>query len=198
MSKNEGIKLAAAIPIKDIPNDIAAVVGNIIAKWSYAESLARVAAYSLLGVSPQEGRLAVREPDIKNYILMIRDLAALHGVKFSANPTKLAEHLGEIASFRNAIAHGNWVTVNDALYLRVTVGTWTTQYGRKVSRKITPQGWPINAEGLEELHQVIWSMCGALEGMAKQVYDGLKASPRKLPKPPRPPSLHLDHRNKGH
>ena len=163
-------------PIKGIPQEYASSVGDIVTRWSYIESTLRDTAYAILGIGPKEGRIAVREPRAKEYVLMLKELVELKKIKLSGDLKKLADSIEDFNRLRDWLAHSVWVTMDDNVYLQVISGKWRPPKSHKsVSRRITPQGVLMRPEELTELIDLLKSLTASVESMRNQVKASLKS-----------------------
>lgn len=94
---------------KKLPVRYNTEIGRIITRWALAEFVLREVAYLLLGLGPKEGRIAVREPRVDDYLTMILDLMLIYKIKTSAKTTSLRNLLRECESIRDRLAHGIWL-----------------------------------------------------------------------------------------
>jgi hypothetical protein len=141
----------------DLPDDIAAGVGRLMAHWSYQTFLLAKVTYTILGVSPKQARVAVRDPRPEDYVTMIEELMGLAGLTTSVSMKALKSGLKELKSLRDTIAHGLWLrnTETDALHIQMIAGSWQpdSKARKSVSRRVSPEGRPVTVAGLETMRQ---------------------------------------------
>lgn len=85
-------------------------IGRIIVKWAYIEQYMQGLVYMAAKVSPEIGRLAVREPRLNERLDLILDL--LHLRKLNTPPIDykvFREILSDLEDMRNVVAHSAWV-----------------------------------------------------------------------------------------
>jgi hypothetical protein len=168
------------IPRTELPDEINLRIGRIIVLWAYVEAILKATIYNLLGVDSREGRRAVREPRVRDTVMLIKDLLAFNKISVSGDLDKLAAALDELSSKRHSLAHGLWVDIEGITYLQVTSGSWRPEdSNEKVSRKVSPQGFMVPKEEMDDVLEAMSDMAGAVEGIGKQVVTALSASPRK-------------------
>ncbi|MBI3041886.1 MAG: hypothetical protein HYY78_03570 [Betaproteobacteria bacterium] len=179
--RNSDIKeLRPGTPTTTLAPGIESGVGRVVVLWSYIEAVLKATIFNLLGVGSREGRHAVREPRIKDSVLLIKTLLEINNIEIKGNLEKLATGLDDLAAMRNSLVHGVWIVIDGVTYLQVTTGKWTPPgHKGKVSRKINPQGSIISIEDLALLVEAMELSAGAVEGLGHRVFDALQASPRK-------------------
>jgi hypothetical protein len=155
----EDFVMATTFPIaKELPADLLARVGHIIALWSYQEWLLRSITYALIGLDHKHGRVAIREPRCEEYITMWQQLVRLDPSKKLTIRKGLQRGLKEGERYRDLIAHSVW-GVNPAtgeFTVQQTSGTWKpSPRGPKISRKELPQGVQIKNKDLEAISNLI-------------------------------------------
>ncbi|WP_193366915.1 hypothetical protein [Pelagibius marinus] len=146
---------------KDLPNKHSAEIGRIVTRWSYLEWQLRQIAYSLLRISPKEGRLSVREPRVTDYLTMIEDLVQLKRLGVRVEWKKLRKHVDELADHRNRLAHGVWLKQQGYRVpcLQLTKGVWQPEPGKApIKAKIDPVSVPITVDDLRSVVNAIDSV----------------------------------------
>ncbi len=109
-------------------------------RFAYIEHHLSMMIYSLLKINPKQGRIAVRNPRLKDKMEMIEDLCGLANIKLDIK--NLTNNLDKLEIKRNYVAHNIWVKDSKTrkIYLRVTKGNWPKKpHGNKTKRIIQPQ-----------------------------------------------------------
>ena len=130
-----------------LPTNFAASVGRIIARWAYVEWLLSQAIYDMLGIGPKQGRISVRTPRAEDCITMIEELLQSHRLALSENFGPAKTILRNAENKRNTLAHSIWLKVpkTKEIRIQVTKGNWNLGPNGKVSKKVIPEGIPVNA-----------------------------------------------------
>jgi len=92
----------------------------------------------VVGISEEEGRLALREPRLNDRLELIADLVHLYGLKIDATLIKsMTIAIDKNVELRDAIAHGLWAYDTDrSLWaLTITKGSWVDQSKPRTERK---------------------------------------------------------------
>jgi hypothetical protein len=137
----------------------------------------------LVGVGPQTGRIAIREPRVTDRIKLIQDLIEHLKVPVNFDFKDFASAAGELAARRDWLAHGIWVLhkASGKPLLRITQGTWERPLPDgslvKASRRIYPQGQAIGVDHLKVLRLAIEEMISRSDNLVGQVKAAVEASP---------------------
>jgi hypothetical protein len=170
-----------------LPASLDREIGRVIVAWACFEWHLTQATHLLIGVGPQTGQLAIREPRVADRINMIRELVEHLKVPITFDFKNFAAAAGELAARRDWLAHGIWVhhKSTGTLLLRITKGTWErpSSEGKtvKASRRLYPQGQAIGAEHLRILRAAIEEMIARSDELVGQVRASVEASPPKRP-----------------
>jgi hypothetical protein len=170
----------------ELPASLDREIGRVIVAWACFEWHITQAAHLLVGVGPQTGRLAIREPRVTDRISMVKDLVEHLKVPVNFDFKDFASAAGELSTRRDWLAHGIWVRhkPTNKLLLRITQGTWERPVPEgkvKASRRIYPQGQAIGAEHLKILRSAIEQMIARSDDLVGQVKAAIEASPPKRP-----------------
>jgi len=144
--------------VSRLPTRIAAGVGQIIALWSYQESLLTEITCEAAGVGLAEGRIAFRQQRADEQIKMIGDLCAIKGIRISTDMTALGKKLNDAQNRRNLLAHGLWMRNRTAKTVSVMVasGTWPLgQRAERLTKRMIPGEQDIDAQYFANARQQI-------------------------------------------
>ena len=127
-------------------------IGEVAHQYAYIEHVMQLITFDLLGVSPVQGRIAVRNPRPKESYQMICELANTLGITIAQEFDTLGQGLERCQTERDKIVHGIWVKgENETIILRVISGNWqpVKNMRGKEKRLIKPEG---------ELLPVSWTL----------------------------------------
>jgi hypothetical protein len=128
--------------IRRLPTRYNTAIGRLIVRFSIVEMGLRQFIYALLELDNKLGRVAVKNPRVRDSFTMIEDIMALRSFTTKINIKTLAKECAKIEAFRDKIAHGVWVKhpKSDTPVLQVTAGSYPeTQGGKSVKARIKPQ-----------------------------------------------------------
>jgi hypothetical protein len=140
----------------------------------------------LVGVGPQTGRIAVREPRMTDRISLVQELIDHLKVQVDFDFKSFKRNAADLAEKRDWLAHGIWVRHKPTgkVLLRVTKGKWETarQDGKAgESRRAYPQGANVTVEDLKVLRLAIEEMIRLSDILTTQVMRAVEALPAKRP-----------------
>jgi hypothetical protein len=165
--------MAKIFPVRmELPSDYLIGIGAVCFEWAILERGLSQITYGLLNIGQKHGRVAVRSPRASDQIAMIRQLMHLENVTSEAvDLDKLAETLGKLEKLRDMIAHGTWMRgEKDEFLLQDLGGNWKPDpHGKKVARRITPEGVMVESDSLLELGKAIKSARGAVDQLAREL-----------------------------
>lgn len=173
-----------AIVVHDLPDDLATLIGKVIAAYSRLENNAIYLTALLLQLNKVEARIALRNPRPAEALDMALDLFNLKAIRLNTDTASLRLKLEKAKADRDAIGHGMWLrhpTTNE-LYLRLSRGSWDKGMtgGDKISRTIFPQAISY---GPNECRLVLKNIEDALQGVAAvgaELDLALKAFPERF------------------
>ena len=157
-------------------------IGRFITRWAYLEWRLKQSAYKILDIGPKQGRLAVQEPRIKNYITMIEQLLRASKIHLSTDFKTLKTGLENLEIKRNAVIHGIWIKHPNfqTPVLQSTKGTWPKK--RRTpgeSRKIQPEGIPVSADHIRQWVRSVDDANRLITIFEKELDHALQASRKK-------------------
>lgn len=148
------------IPVKHLPPEIAAELGQLIPLWTILFWQFVTLACLILNINHKDGRIVLREPRIDEYVSAIEDLCTVRKIKTPTKLAKLKAALHKYEEKRNLYTHGLWLWAPESkqLFVRLTKGNWSASVGKKsqkVKRRITPEAVPVTAYELKQLRRDI-------------------------------------------
>lgn len=153
-----------------LPAKLLKEIGRIVTVFSCIEHEIRWITYTLLRVTPQEGRLAVQEPRVRDSFEVIKSLMKIHSVTVTHNVDALASEIGEMESVRDWLAHGVWTRVDGELRLQITAGKWQPP-GEKIGvrRKIIPAAALVTHQHIRKISDAGAHLLAVCADLHKQV-----------------------------
>ena len=144
-----------AIHVDVLPATLCREIGRIISRWAFLENYVQRIVWTLMGISREEGRLAVREPRLEDRVEVITDLMRIYELKVDDKLTSaLLDGIRKQVHIRDAVAHGAWSFSDDYGDWQVTntKGTWDRQDRPKIERKkkINPEGILLGVAALKK------------------------------------------------
>lgn len=166
-----------------LPARLLKEIGRVVAIFSCIEHEMKWITYTLLRVTSQEGRLAVKEPRVKDGFATIKSLMEIHGFTVTHNIDALSSDIAEMESVRDWLAHGVWTKINGKIHLQITSGgKWQPPGAIKgVSRKIIPATAPISHAHIQEVAIVGEELLAVVADVHKQVLEQQKQHPTRHP-----------------
>jgi len=158
-------------------------IGRIITRHAILEWQLRQVCYRILDVQQKEGRVAVREPRIINYMTMIEDLLTIKEIDVSIDTKKFKKSLNEFAFYRNALCHGVWIRDPKTKLPVLQFTSWELGFppgmppGRKA--KIDPKSAKIRLKFLRNLAKAIDLSIQQVRQLEKEINAKLKALQKK-------------------
>lgn len=161
-----------------LPAKLLKEIGRVVTVFSCIEHEIKFIIYGLLRVTPQEGRLAVREPRVRDSFEVIKSLVKIHGITVTHNIDALVSEISEMESIRDWLAHGVWTKVNGDIRLQITAGKWQPP-GEKngVRRKIIPSAALMTHQHIREIANVGKRLLAVCADLHKQVLVQQKSRP---------------------
>jgi hypothetical protein len=156
--------------VTDLSSEILQEIGRVIVLHSHLEELIARTVFTLVGIDPKRGRIAIRVSGGKEVLTTITDLALIAGIKIETDLSLLRECLDTVKTQRDQLAHGIWLRDDEGrLYLRILTGSWqpTPKMIGKIKRKISPEGAEY---GVEEIVSTVALIEGTID-LAKALFD---------------------------
>ena len=147
-------------PRRKLPTAYSTEIGRIISRWAYVEWRLKSIVYLLLKVNPKQGRVVVPQASAVQAFHLIQQLLPLRNIDLPPNKLKaIKKKLERTEEFRNAIAHGVWLTVDetDLPVLQITRRLRLFSRVDTARAKVNPQALPLK---LEILRQVVKEIDG--------------------------------------
>lgn len=144
-----------AVHVPALPATLCREIGRIISRWAYLENYVQRIVWTLMGISREEGRLAVREPRVEERVELIADLMHVYGLNVDDKfISALIDGIRKQVRIRDAVAHGAWSFSEDYGDWQVTntKGTWNKQDRPKIERKkrVNPEGILLGVTALRK------------------------------------------------
>lgn len=174
---NSGMKTRALFT-RDLPPEYLQLIGSVMVNWAFLEMRLQELVFRALGLSDQQGRLAVKSLRAKEMMNLAVELSTLRGVPFPAELD--LEAINMLESRRNLLAHGVWMHHEGAYLLRDLTGT-TSVNGKKVQKKVQPAGIPITLDALQNLAEQIQIAVQDTQDVIQALYKLLSSSPQTRP-----------------
>lgn len=155
-------------------------IGRLITIFSCIEHEMNFLTFSLLRLSPAEGRLALVRQNVRSRFHLISVLLGANDIKVTHNLKVLASEIEELEEVRDWIAHGVWSKEGKTFRLEISKGTWKPRGShRKVERKIIPAAAPIDYQALHRISDVAVELLAVVGDTHKQVVAQLQPLPGK-------------------
>ncbi|MBI4185417.1 MAG: hypothetical protein HY521_15605 [Proteobacteria bacterium] len=170
--------------VTDLPADMMQAIGRVIVEYALLElQLSRII-YDLLGVDQKVGRIAVREPRVKDRLEIIFDLINQKRLALTDHEMKLLRKTSEACLIgRDQLAHGTWVRNPETgtLLLRSTKGQWQPVKGQrgKTKHAIKPEGILVSTAEITALGDVINLLSRRFVELRDALLASLRSSRRK-------------------
>lgn len=138
-----------------IPAVMAREVGRVMVRWAHFELFIQEMIWVMLGVSPAAGRIAVREPRVTDRLQMLNELRQLRKATWDDELYKsVLARAGLLVAKRDLLAHGMWgyLKTEHEWHVQLARGSWPKNVRDLVegSKRVTPEGVPMNTEKLRE------------------------------------------------
>ena len=165
-----------------LPASMNREVGAILTRWAYLEQHLLRTCYLLLGVTMEQGRLAVQQVKAHEQPNRIGELAALRKIKVDEGQLKsMADRMEEIGVLRNALAHGVWFFSPDhrVFALSVTSGSWPEpQHAHRFMRKkkVRPEGNLIDVLALRAYRDQIDQLIDDARALRSQILEARRTA----------------------
>jgi hypothetical protein len=131
--------LPQAYPLKQ---SIATSIGRTIARHAYLDSILASVLYTLLSISPKQGRAAIRLPPARRYAQTVQQLFRYLKIQTIYDFNSLASKLDAADRARNVLAHSIYLYDKDSGKVRIQIVTGSWELGPDVEREpraITPE-----------------------------------------------------------
>ena len=171
----------------ELPRSLERQVARVIIAWACLEWHITQAAHALVGVGPQTGRIAIREPRMTDRIALVQDLIDHLKVRVDFDFKSFKRDAGDLAERRDWLAHGisgqspaNW---KGFCYdsRRGNGKRCGKTENPEESRRSYPQGLEVTAEDLKTLRLAIEHMICLSDNLTSQVVKVVETLPAKRP-----------------
>ena len=155
-------------------------VGRLITLFSCIEHEINLLTFSLLRLSPAEGRLAVARQNVRSRFNLITLLMKVNGISVTHDLKALAGGITDLEEMRDWVAHGVWSKEGNVFRLQITSGTWQPRGSHlKIERKIIPASAPIDSLALRQMSDVAVDLLAVVVNTHKQLVAQLQPLPGK-------------------
>lgn len=163
---------------RELPHEFMQLIGQAVVNWAFLEMRLQELVFRALGVSNEQGRLAVKNMRAHEMAELAIELTKLRGHTF---PAEFApDAIQELEARRNLLAHGVWIQHDETYALRDLTGTTRIQ-GVKVKKKVQPAGIPITADALQNLVEQIQQAIADTQSVIQALCAQLASSPQTHP-----------------
>ena len=159
----------------DIPAPLAREIGRFLVTWAHFEHYVQAVIWGALHLSPEEGRIAVREPRVTDRIDMILDLGDFHKLEMDYVLLKeIRDAANILATKRHMLAHSLWQKLDNDWCAIITRGTWQemqidiANYPVGRSKNLEPQGYPVSADNIREWTELTIGLIDELNKAGQQ------------------------------
>jgi hypothetical protein len=170
MTKRYSAERVSGVATHDLPAPMLREIGRIIVLWARFEHTMQQRCWEALGVTPAQGRTAVREPRCSDRLIMLRDLIALRGATWDDELCKaLIKRSQAVQSQRDLCAHGIWANREHQWFVQLTRGSWPEHVRELVSgpKKSSPELVPMTTEQLRSITSDILGLVSDLARLTK-------------------------------
>jgi hypothetical protein len=110
----------------DLPEKLAAGVGNAIARHSYLDWVLGQVMYDLMEISIKQGRVIMKKPRPRVYVAAVRELFEFHGLEAKFDFDDLAKKLEEADCANRELVRSIYMrdTNSDVLSVQVARSPW--------------------------------------------------------------------------
>ena len=174
--------VAVALRTHKLPALLLREIGRIVTIFSCVEHEMNLLTFSLLRLSPVEGRLALARQNVRSRFHLISLLLVANNISITHNLKALASEIEELEEMRDWVAHGVWSKDGKIFRLEISRGTWRPRGSqRKVERKIIPAAAPVDYQSLRRISDVAVELLAVVEDTHKQIVAQLRPLPGKRP-----------------
>ena len=179
--------MAEAPIVHDLPDDLAMIIGKIIAAHSRLEHTLTQIPTILLGLNKAEARIALREPRAGERLEMALDIFAIKGIEpTGVDLVALRTKIDKSTTERDQLAHGIWLRDSEGqLYLRLARSNWPKDgTGRgTMKRAISPQSMPYGIKDALELLALIEDSLASVNQLGEILNQAMHAFPDRFRSP---------------
>lgn len=173
--------------LKALPQNLTTSIGRIVIKYTYLENTISKIIYNLLSLSEAQGRIAIREPTIKDRIDMIENLLMVypHDVtKPSINLKNIYSRLETVSIQRNQLVHSKWIKEKKSGIIKILITNSSfkplSKQAKKMKRKIIPQDIIVTKDYLSSIIKELDDLISITEALATEISDSLLSSQKKF------------------
>jgi len=179
MKKTLHIERVSGTATYEVPANMCREVGRMLIRWAYFEHVVQEMNWQTLGISPAQGRVAVRAPRASDRLEMLRNLIELRKGEWDDDRFKsILQRAKLLAAKRDLVAHAIWAQRDDGWYVELSRGAWPKSLRELVAstRQIQPELKPMNIDQLREATTQIDELIADLKKLRASAV-ALSASP---------------------
>lgn len=166
----------------DLPASHAREIGRIVVRWSYLEHQTQAIILNLARLTSPFGRIVARQPRLEDRLLMIKQLAELHGIAINDDILdRLSDGVRLISPKRDAIVHGFWLKRPDGWHLGIERGKWQDAEAPTKYKTILPESAAVTSTDLATIWKGVDTLIDLMDLVMRQVFEKLQPPPEVHP-----------------
>jgi hypothetical protein len=170
LSKQEEVRV-----VRDLPASLTREIGRVMVHYAHLEYRMSAITANLLGVSRTEGRMALREPRLKEWLALLVQLMRAKGLEPQIGIPLLQTVFEQATIQRDQLAHNIWCRnpkYPGRVFLRLIKGSWQPVKGQrgKTSRVTEPEAIEYDADDARSLVALIEAAIEKLNELGFQIY----------------------------
>lgn len=165
-----------------LPNKYNTAIGQTITRFAALEAALRHFIYAMLDLERELGRVAIKNPRMKDSWAMVQDIMSIRGFHTKIDMKLLTKNCIELEGWRDKLAHGSWVkhTGSSIPVLQVTSGTFPDGPGGKSFKaRIRPVAFAVSLPALRSYARGINGARNAVRALAKEIVPQHEALQKK-------------------
>ena len=159
----------------DLPAPLAREIGRFLVTWAHFEHYIQAVIWETLKITPEEGRIAVREPRVTDRIDMILDLGSFQKLEMDYVLLKeMRDAANILAGKRHMLAHCLWQKLDNDWCAIITRGTWQemqidiANYPAGQSKNLEPHAEPVSVSDVREWAELTVGLIDELRKVPQQ------------------------------
>lgn len=173
--------------VHNLPDDLAAGIGRVMAVYTRIEHNLSSIASLLLQLNKAEMRIALRMPRAVDRLELVLDLFAIKAITVDIDAAQLNTEIAHVAARRDWLAHGLWLKhpENGKIYLRLTRGKWdaNSAAGIPINRPIYPQSIEFSAADCMALVEKCEAVLEKIDELGRNLDFALSTWPERFRQP---------------
>jgi len=124
MAKDFVLHRVQGIADHNLPAEMLREIGRLMVRWAQFEYSVQQTVWETLGVTPAQGRIAIREPRVPDRLEMINDILSLRNATWDGSLyTSIIAKSRRVNAFRDLMAHGIWGQHDGAWHCQLSRGS---------------------------------------------------------------------------